>query len=128
MTITRYGFVLFAIIFASLLYHGLADVTEEEIRIAARTMGVTQRRDFITNFGVTPTVASLVWNLLDITPSNTGTKLVHLLWALMFLKTYAKEATLIAIAGVTRTTYRKWMWPMLQRIAALRFSVVSQIN
>ena len=38
---------------------------------------------------------------------------------------YAKEATLIAIAGVTRTTSRKWMWPMLQRIAALRFSVVS---
>ena len=42
-----------------------------------------------------------------------GIKLVHLLWALHFLKVYVTEDVSANFFEVTRTTYRKWVWKVL---------------
>ena len=53
----------------------------------------------------------------------------HILWALMFLKTYWKESTLSTMAGgVDEKTWRKLYWPMVQAIANFEPIVVSCHN
>ena len=53
-------------------------------------------------------------------------EIAHLLWALMFLKMYAKEATTSRLAGgVDEKTYRKWVWLFVSAIADLEGDVVS---
>lgn len=49
-----------------------------------------------------------------------------MLWALMFLKTYAKESVLSGMAGsVDEKTFRKWVWLFVCAIASLESNVVS---
>jgi len=49
-----------------------------------------------------------------------------MLWALMFLKTYAKETALSGMAGgADEKTFRKWIWSFVCAIAALDSDVVS---
>ena len=51
-------------------------------------------------FGTCPDMCSLLWDKLD--PTNTmpnGVKGFHLLWGLMFLKSYASEVVHCAISG-----------------------------
>ena len=79
-------------------------------------------RDFHTMFGSSPEICSLCWNLLDIPPRGEPK---HLLWALMLLKTYAKEKVLASLAQVDRRTYRHWAWLFIRRVAGLRPHIVS---
>ena len=82
-------------------------------------------RDFNGMFGTSPEVCALTWNMLDLEQAMPGVLPKHLLWALMLMKTYAKEKTLCIIAGgVTRTTFRKWAWLIIPRIAGLKSTVV----
>lgn len=83
-------------------------------------------RDFNSIFGKTPEVVALTWNLLDL--GDTGAKLKHLLWALMFMKTYSKEPVLASMAKVTRKTFRKWVWIVIFRIADLSGNIVSELT
>jgi hypothetical protein len=80
-------------------------------------------RDFRSLFGISANVCSVVWNLCDF-PSGTEPK--HLLWAFLFLKVYSTEAVLITIVGgPTRKTFRKWVWIVIEEVAAKAPSVVS---
>jgi hypothetical protein len=81
-------------------------------------------RDFTSLFGISPKVCSVVWNLCNF-PSRT--KPTHLLWAFLFLKVYGTEPILIAIVGdrPNRKTFRKWVWIVLNEVAAKALSVVS---
>ena len=79
-------------------------------------------RDFQTMFGATPEVCALCWNLMNIPPKGQHK---HLLWALMLMKTYAKEKVLAALADADRRTYRHWAWAFIQQISNLRPHVVS---
>ena len=124
MIASRY--ILTAILLASLLCHGIC-ASESDFLLAAREMGFVETRNFLSSFGCTVAVITTLWNLID--PSNIcSARPKHLLWALLFLKTYAKEATLCAIAKTNRTTFKTWAWLMLRHIAALRFHIVSQAD
>jgi hypothetical protein len=81
-------------------------------------------RDFRSLFGLSANVCSVVWNLCDF---PTGTEPVHLLWALLFMKVYGTEPVLIAIVGTgpNRKTFRKWVWGVIEEIAAKAPTVVS---
>lgn len=79
-------------------------------------------RDFISMFGLSPKVIAVVWN---ITPFDDDVKLLHMLWALNFLKTYATESVLIQLAGnVDRKTYRKRVWSVLSSFKAKAKEIV----
>ena len=89
---------------------------------------MTQDRDFRSQFGVNWRVCSSLWNLLDEHFSSApGLKRQpkHLLWALMFLKTYANESTYRCLTGVTEKTFRKWAWHVIGEIADLSPMIVS---
>ena len=80
-------------------------------------------RNFRSLFGTIPEVCAAVWNRL-VFDEGSGVRPVHLLWSLMFMKSYAKEALLCRIAGVSRSTYRKFVWLIIPRIAQLKSDVV----
>ena len=75
---------------------------------------------FRGTFGIDPFECSVVWKLMAyfglIPPHGTET---HLLWALMFLKTYAIESFLSSIAEVSEKTYRKWVWFFVYKLSCL---------
>lgn len=100
--------------------------TADHFYHAARPLLANSRvdRDFTSLFGCRPEVCALAWNLLDVDQVDNEVEFKHFLWALMFMKTYAKETTLCSIAGVCRKTYRTWVWKVIMKIAGLRTTVV----
>ena len=49
----------------------------------------------------------------------------HLLWAMLFLKSYGPEPFLAGLVGVAEKTWRKWVWLMINAINRLYSRVVS---
>ena len=89
---------------------------------------LTEDRRFRELFGCGPLVALKVWSmLLEESNEMTGADVVHMLWAMMFLKVYAKETTLSTMAGgVDEKTFRKWSWQFVSAISSLETTVVSR--
>jgi hypothetical protein len=89
-------------------------VTEAQVLLAAKPIAGRAPalfRDFTTLFGVSPRVCAAV---ITTTPFDDSVKIVHVLWTLLFLKTYAKEAVLLSIAGAKdRKTYRQYIWKVM---------------
>lgn len=87
----------------------------------------SEDRDFREFFGCSPSVAVELWNMLSsryLIPS--GGTIRHLLWTLMFLKVYAKTATLSSICGgIDPATHHKWVWAFIEVISWLEVEVVS---
>jgi len=82
--------------------------------------------DFKSMFGISADLTAVVWNICNF-PAGTQPK--HLVWALLLLKTYANEIHLIKMAtngSVCRKTFRKWVWIVIEAIAAQAPSVVSK--
>ena len=81
----------------------------------------SKNRDFRALFGISPQVCVDTWHRCnfsaDITPK-------HLMWTLMFLKTYATEPVLASLAGVSRKTYRKWVWRVIPQMSGATSKVV----
>jgi hypothetical protein len=81
-------------------------------------------RDFVSLFGVSPKVCAAVWN---ITSFDDDVKLQHLLWALLFLKTYQTETPLMKLANCTcRKTFRKYVWKVLSALRLKSTNIVSR--
>ena len=105
-------------------------VTEDTfIRIAKAINGRVQDRtslngEFKALFGVSPVVCLDIWQRSGM--ANT-LEPKHLLWGLLFLKVYATETPLCALVGVTRKTYRKWVWEAVRYISRVYPQVVSMI-
>jgi hypothetical protein len=74
-------------------------------------------RRFRSLFGTSPNVCSIVWGKIQ-EVCTEGTP-QHLLWALMFLKSYNTEHGNKSITGVDEKTYRLWAWKLVERIADL---------
>ena len=80
-------------------------------------------------FGVTPLKAYLVWTYAVLEngygndPHQFEKK--HLLWALMFMKTYDRTNNLAARVGCDPKTFRKWVWKMIGVLSDLSGDVVS---
>jgi hypothetical protein len=87
----------------------------------------TEELEFRQFFGCGVIVFINLWELLvttDLIP--LGGTIEHLLWSLMFLKTYAKQKVLCSLAGgVSDETFRKWTWNFILAIADLESVVVS---
>lgn len=88
-------------------------------------------RLFRSNYGCSPDVCSILWETL--TENNCfrhfpGAMPKHLLWTLLFLKTYDKEAVLASRLNTTRKTLRKWIWSILHAVVKLKRQVVSFVR
>ena len=84
-------------------------------------------RTFRQNFGCSPLVAMKCWYLLEDHPMIKKAKYikpVHLLWACLFLKVYAKESTHASLAKVTDKTFRTWAWKIIHALSDLEDVVV----
>jgi uncharacterized membrane protein len=81
-------------------------------------------------FGTSPTITAITWNCLvesgwtELSGVHEA-KPKHLLWALMFLKSYGTEAVLSAIVDSDEKTFRKWAWFYVEGIASLHNHIVS---
>lgn len=85
------------------------------------------RDRFRSNFGTEPVVAADLWMRLQssIWRERKSCKPHHLLWCLMFLKSYDKEMNMAAKVGCDEKTWRKWIWCILREINVLKHEVVS---
>jgi len=82
-------------------------------------------RDFRYLFGVSLDTCVTAWNLcVDSNLLPFGTQQYHFLWALMFLKLYGTESMLARLAGATRKTFRKWVWPIIRCLSRCRHGLV----
>ncbi len=97
-------------------------------RVGAAT---TETRHFREFFGTSLLVVEKVWVLLDrdsLLPEGGRRK--HLLWALHFMKVYAKQSPGCSAVGasagaVDPKTHRKWVWAFIDAVANLADVVVS---
>ena len=77
-----------------------------------------------THFQVSPAVVARAWGMI-LPQLVRGAHPVHLLWALLFLKQYAKESVLSGMCCVDEDTFRKWTWLIIPLLADLEAEVVS---
>ena len=87
-----------------------------------------QRDRFLALFGVTPHVCSMIWNYLIkflLLPKSAYP--YHLLYSLMWMKTYKTESVLSSIARVGEKTFRNWCWDFIYAISLLEEYVVRLI-
>lgn len=75
-------------------------------------------RRFTSLFGTSPAMCSLMWGML-LEDLPEGGKPKHLLWALIFLKTYGTEHVMRACIGADEKISRKWIWQFVEAIANL---------
>lgn len=92
----------------------------------------TSERQFREMFGFSPKTAATAWNKIEEHMEWKGLltydtrKPENLLWALLFLKLYGKEATLSSlVGGVDEKTFGKWVWLYVSALSSLESFVVS---
>lgn len=79
-----------------------------------------QRERYHAFFGASPYVCSLLWAYLASSGSlDSACVPKHLLWCLLFLKTYATEHVLAVIVGADEKTVRKWVWYLIEELGDL---------
>lgn len=75
-------------------------------------------RRFLSMFGISPLVCSKLWVLLSQNVESCITP-HHLMWALIFLKSYNTEEVNKSIIGSDEKTVRKWVWIVIDAISRL---------
>ena len=91
----------------------------------------TEERKFRALFGCSPIVVLALWSLLlECSFVPEGGKLIHLFWALLFVKVYPTEDTLTVLCldptGIhDRKTVRKWIRMFMTAVSYLTDIVVS---
>lgn len=111
----------------------LAPVMELIEQVGAGIMGGRQpgsgkkyEERWRSHFGASPLVCSDVWHRLDPTSLPAGSKVDHLLWALLLLKTYQTESVCCSlVGGVDEQTWRRWSWFFVDALSYLECDVVS---
>lgn len=90
----------------------------------------TEDREFRSLFGIGAIATLAAWYLLrnhDLIPLNGS--MVHLLWAMMFLKVYATETVMSRMTHVKDPkTFRHWVWPFISALSDLESRVVSSFG
>jgi len=95
--------------------------------------GMSESIKFQSYFGCGEEVAVILWTMLDaysLLPD--GAQILHLLWALFFMKVYPTESIGCAAAGgrghaIDPKTFRNAIWPMIHAISDLEIYVVSKL-
>lgn len=88
-------------------------------------------KDFIGLFGASPKVCSIIWQLVLKNNQNdlpVGASPEHLLWGMLFMKTYSKEDVMVSIVNASRKTVRKWIWWAATQISSLANDVIKWRN
>jgi hypothetical protein len=90
----------------------------------------TAERQFQALYGTNPFMAAILWYEITIAhpwrQRKNGCQPKHLvLWAMLFLKTYATENLLSAVIGTEEKTYRKWVWFILEGLSRMSPKFVS---
>ena len=88
---------------------------------------------FRSSYGVSCDICSHVWEHLFLKGKLKGKKQqkakpTHLLWCLMFFKTYDNDIFLSSVLGTTEKTFRKWVWYITITISSLYDDIVSSFN
>lgn len=108
-------------------------ITEGHVRIAAKPIiGRIDApiRDYISLFGVSPKVCAAIFTHCrsPFERDDDSVCLVHLLWALLFLKSYHTEAVLVGLARAgCRRTFRKKVWQVLDCLSSEASTLVSKL-
>lgn len=90
---------------------------------------MTESRDFREHFRCKINVTHQICCFAELIEliSNEGW-IHHLLWALVFIKSYNKDKTMWSLANIRDPeTLRKWVWLFIDSIAELESSMVSNI-
>ena len=76
-------------------------------------------RAFRSVFGTSWNVVADIWNLIDEHGDSKKKTPAHLLWALVFIKSYGNEQSHCMQVGgdVTLKTFRKWTWIILEEMS-----------
>ena len=94
-------------------------IEEGHVNLAARSiqgLSCATTRVFVSHFGAPADVIARLWNLCR-QHFTEHTRPFHLLWALLFIKTYQTEDILSRQVGCKcRRTYRKYVWRVLEAI------------
>ena len=96
--------------------------------------GATEDRRFREYFGCGAATTLLAWNMLisfELLPESA--MLLHLLWALFFMKQYLTQESACSTAGgsqgaIDPKTLRKHVWPIILALAGLEPWIVSLFN
>lgn len=86
---------------------------------------LTHLNRFRSIFGTDPRIVADIWNRIQ--PWRTISSVAkphHLLWALLFMKSYATESLCAAMCGVTEKTFRKWQFIFCEAISNLKDHVI----
>mmetsp|Transcript_33490 Transcript_33490/g.69719 ORF Transcript_33490/g.69719 Transcript_33490/m.69719 type:complete len:159 (-) Transcript_33490:455-931(-) len=72
----------------------------------------TSHARFQSLYGATPLVCSIAWSLMVSTTVDLDRYFQpkHLLWCLLFFKSYLSENMLAFLLGADQKTLRKWIW------------------
>ena len=88
-------------------------------------------RRFRSFFGCGASVALVCWNTLSQYGAiPEGGMIIHMLWAMYWMKCYPKQEEASAISGgsggaIDPKTWKKYYWPFVQAIASVCDDVVS---
>ena len=80
-------------------------------------------------YGTYPLIAAILWYEISVAhpwmQRQNRCQSEHLLWALLFLKTYTTENLLSVVIGRDKKTYRKWVWFILEGLSRMSLKFVS---
>jgi hypothetical protein len=120
--ITQYLVIIMA---AELYYGALAMEKAANIKICQGTLEphlcfATRDRSFREAFGISSESAFVLCTYLNVRNDGPyGGQQVHLLWTLLFLKTYNTQQNLASTCGVNKDTFKAWSCLFLKRITSL---------
>ena len=78
---------------------------------------------FRSHFGVSPGVASIIWDMIYLQLPN-GFCYFHVLWGLLFMKVYATAPVLAGKVGADEGIFREKSFKVVKAIASLKSKVV----
>ena len=104
----------------------ILQVGQEIMGQSSSTPGsMTEDCRFRAVFGCGPLVALVLSGIVLTEPMViSGATVVHMLWALMFLKVCSNKTAMSTMSGVDEKTFRKWPWVLIEAISDLESSVV----
>jgi hypothetical protein len=77
-------------------------------------------RKFRSLFGCSPLVCSTMYNkLVEQNLVTEKDRVLHLMWALVFLKLYSSENALCTLLKCSEKTLRKWVWYFLDKCSQI---------
>ena len=116
---------------------GLDEAYETVFLYEASVLGVFKEnndknainRKFCSWFGANAFICSKIWqHILLLGPLQRGCVPKHLLWSLMYMKSYSHEHVISLIVKADEKTVRKWKWYIIDLVAKISDKVVSLIK